>query len=223
MSSLRLVVFDCDGTLVDSQHIICSAMISAFSTAGLVPPDPLKIRRVVGLSLVEAVAALIPDSGEDMHIQVADFYKTAFRGLVEREQANEPLYPGVLEALQSLADAGYVMGVATGKGRRGLLRVLERHDLGDYFITLQTADDAPGKPHPQMVLQAMAEAGSRPEDTIVVGDTSFDMAMARAAKTAAVGVSWGYHERGELLAHGAKEVIGSYHELFPLVTRMMAT
>lgn len=221
MSPVRLVIFDCDGTLVDSQHIICTAMTRAFVACDLAAPDPVKVRRIVGLSLLEAVAALIPQATRSVHNQVVDLYKAQFRKLGEMEHAHEPLYPGAKEALAGLAAAGFVMGVATGKGRRGLGGVLDRHGLRDYFTTLQTADDAPGKPHPQMVLQAMAEVGANPQDTIVVGDTSFDMAMARAARTTALGVAWGYHEPDELLAHGAAQVLGSYSELLPLVTRMM--
>lgn len=221
MSRVRLVIFDCDGTLVDSQNVICTAMTGAFAAAGLAAPDPVKVRRVVGLSLVEAVAALLPEREEALHQEIADFYKSQFRRLGEAAHAPEPLYPGARQALEGLAEAGFVMGVATGKGRRGLRGVLERHGLEDYFQTLQTAEDAPGKPHPQMILQAMADVGARPQDTIMVGDTSFDMAMARAAKTAALGVAWGYHEPDELLAHGALQVLGCYSELLPLAKQMM--
>lgn len=220
MTATKLVVFDCDGTLVDSQHMICAAMNAAFRACGLGLPDALAVRRVVGLSLVEAVAVLLPDADTALHIKVADLYKAGFRDLREQHH-QEPLYPGTVDALKTLHDAGYLMGVATGKSRRGLDSVLSRNGLGHFFVTLQTADDAPGKPHPQMVLQAMDEAGASPANTIVVGDTSYDMGMAKAAGAAAIGVSWGYHEPQELTEHGASAVIRDYDELAPLVRRMI--
>jgi phosphoglycolate phosphatase len=221
MSDIKLVVFDCDGTMVDSQHMICAAMNGAFTVHGLALPDPVKVRRVVGLSLVEAVARLLPDADPEMHVRLAEQYKTEFRHLRETEHSYEPLYPGVKEVLVQLSRAGYLLGVATGKSRRGLIAALDRHGLSDFFLTLQTADDAAGKPHPQMVLQAMAAAGAAPQHTVVVGDTSFDMEMARSARAGAVGVAWGYHEPEELKASGASEVISELSELLPLVEKML--
>ncbi len=219
MSAAKLVIFDCDGTLVDSQHMIGAAMNAAFESCQLDLPEPHAVRRVVGLSLVEAVSVLIPDADPDLHILVADKYKAGFRHLREKELQQEPLYPGTIEALEQLRDAGYLMGVATGKSRRGLRAVIDLHNLGAFFVTLQTAEDAAGKPHPQMVQQAMTEAGVDPSDTVVIGDTSYDMAMARAAGATGVGVSWGYHDPHELTEHGAVKVIDDFKQLFPLVTQ----
>lgn len=215
MTDLRLVVFDCDGTLVDSQHVIFAAMSHAFDGHGMTVPDLDAVRRVVGLGLVEAVETLVPDLDRAAHITLADSYKNAF-GLLRHDPLHaEPLFPGVREALVALADAGYLLGVATGKSRKGLAATLRMHDLTDMFVTLQTADDAPGKPHPGMLENAMRATGARPADTVMVGDTVFDIRMAGNAGTHALGVSWGYHLPHELTAAGARHVLGGYDGLSP--------
>jgi len=225
----RLVVFDCDGTLVDSQHLIAAAMAGAFAAAGLAPPEPERVRRVVGLSLASAVAELVPERegegdggcGEAGPVAaIVDHYRRHFAEL-RRAPHHEPLFPGALAALDALEDDGFVLGVATGKSLRGLRSTLSRHDLERRFVTLQTADQAPGKPHPGMLERAIAEAGTAPRRTVLVGDTSFDMEMALNAGVAAIGVSWGYHEAAELRSAGARVVIDAFAELPPLVAAML--
>ena len=199
----RLAIFDCDGTLVDSQHNICRAMESCFTAAGLDPPESDRTRKVVGLSLFEAMQAILPDAEPDLHGWLADRYKKAFQDLRSAGLADEPLYDGVDELLDRLESEGWLLGVATGKSDRGLALCLEHHGLLDRFITLQTADRHPSKPHPSMIEQALAEAGADREASLMIGDTSYDMAMAKAAGVAAIGVAWGYHPPEELLAAGA--------------------
>jgi phosphoglycolate phosphatase len=189
----RLVVFDCDGTLVDSQHAIVACMRDAFSVHGCAAPEDAAIRQVIGLSLDEAVARLAA-AGAPAE-KVAEAYRQAFFAMRSRPDFHEPLFPGVAAALDALDSAGCLLGVATGKARRGLLATLERHGLCGRFVTLQTADLNPGKPHPAMLLRAMAETGADPDRTVLVGDTSYDMEMARRAGARAVGVAWGYHDR----------------------------
>lgn len=202
----RLALFDCDGTLVDSQVNICVAMEDSFRRAGLVAPERPLIRRIVGLSLFEAVRALAPGAGDELLMQLAEDYKTAFQRLRGRGLVEEPLFEGIAETLVALAEAGWLMGVATGKSDRGLAHCLAHHGIADHFVTLQTADRHPSKPHPSMIHQAIADAGAVPETTLMIGDTSFDIGMAIAAGTTAVGVAWGYHDRQELLAEGAHHV-----------------
>ncbi len=214
---LRLAVFDCDGTLVDSQHLILQAMTAAFAALGREPPPAAGVRRVIGLSLAECMVRLAPEESPDHHSRLVAAYKDAFFALRRDPDLHEPLFPGAIEALEALEAAGFLMGVATGKARRGLAAVLERHGLGRFFHTLQTADDGPGKPHPSMLLRAMAETGAAPADTVMVGDTTFDMTMARGASVAAIGVAWGYHDPAELLAAGAHALIDSFAELEPLL------
>lgn len=202
----RLAIFDCDGTLVDSQANICLAMEECFALAGLEPPCRERTRRVVGLSLVEAMRAMLPDEGPDFHTALAEDYKQAFQRLRGRGMIEEPLYEGVAELIDALDREGWLLGVATGKSDRGLALCLERHGLQRRFVTLQTADRHPSKPHPSMIEQAIAEAGASAGTTAMIGDTSFDMAMARAAGVTAIGVDWGYHDARELEAAGAHYV-----------------
>lgn len=202
----RLAIFDCDGTLVDSQHNICLAMEDCFQRGGLVPPDRAAIRRIVGLSLMEAVCELVPDAEPELQRQLSEDYKTAFQRLRGFGLVEEPLFDGIAELIATLIEDGWLLGVATGKSDRGLAHCLGYHGIGHHFVTLQTADRHPSKPHPSMIHQAMRDAGAMPEDTLMIGDTAFDIGMARAAGVTAVGVAWGYHEPAELLAEGAHHV-----------------
>lgn len=203
----RLAVFDCDGTLVDSQANICRAMEEAFAIAGRTAPDRMAIRRIVGLSLVEAVRTLLPDDDDALHRRMATDYKDAYYRMRTTGALDyETLFDGMPAVLAQLIDDGWRLGVATGKSDRGLAHVLAQHGIADRFVTLQTADRHPSKPDPAMLIAAMAEAGATAADTVMIGDTSFDMAMARAATVRAVGVAWGYHHADELTASGADVV-----------------
>ena len=213
----RLVVFDCDGTLVDSQHLIVEAMTRAFETADRMAPPAESIRRIVGLSLLHAMEVLAPEADRPAHEALVEGYREAFMEIRQRPDHTEVLYPGVHETLAHLEGAGWLLGVATGKSLRGMHATIARHGLDGRFVTIQTADIAPGKPHPGMLLQAMAEAGAAPETTVLVGDTSFDMEMARNAGVPAVGVAWGYHPTEELVQAGAHSVIERFDELHGLV------
>ncbi|MDJ0944334.1 MAG: HAD-IA family hydrolase [Kiloniellales bacterium] len=217
----RLIVFDLDGTLVDSQHIIVEAMSAAFSGSGFAPPEARSVRRVVGLSLEEAVARLLPDAASCKAEAVADRYRDAFLDLHADPAHEEPLYPGALETLAALDRPETLLGIATGKGRSGLRRVLQRHGLLERFVTLQTADDGPGKPDPAMLSRAMAEAGVERRATLMVGDTTFDMEMARRAGILGIGVGWGYHEPEELLAAGASRIVEAFDELEALLSEIL--
>ncbi len=213
----RLAIFDCDGTLVDSGHNICLAMEDCFARAGLPAPCRTATRRVVGLSLVEAMRAMVPEGGDDLHIALAEDYKHSFQRLRGQGLVEEPLYAGVAELIDALEEDGWLLGVATGKSDRGLSLCLEAHGLSRRFVTLQTADRHPSKPHPSMIEQAMADAGAAPETTLMIGDTSFDMAMARAAGVTAVGVAWGYHQPQELIAAGAHHIAAHPLDISDLV------
>jgi phosphoglycolate phosphatase len=199
----KLVVFDCDGTLVDSGATIYRALSETFDRHGLALPPPSESRKVIGLSLTEAMAALVPDAN---HLQLAETYKSCFHTARQNGLVEEPLFDGILELLDDLEADGWLLAVATGKSDRGLRHCLESHGLHARFVSLQTADRHPSKPHPSMVEQAMADARAEPAATVVVGDTSYDMAMAVAAGATAIGVGWGYHHRSELEAAGAHAV-----------------
>jgi phosphoglycolate phosphatase len=202
----RLAIFDCDGTLVDSQSNICLAMEACFADAALPAPDRAAVRRIVGLSLPEAMRALLPDHPDPFHHDLAEGYKRSFQRMRAEGRVEEILYDGIVDVLDRMEADGWLLGVATGKSDRGLRLVLEHHGLHPRFVTLQTADRHPSKPHPSMIELAMAEAGASPETTVMIGDTSYDMMMARAAGTRALGVAWGYHPPHELSAAGAHAV-----------------
>ena len=181
----RLAIFDCDGTLVDSQANICMAMEHAFEGAGLTPPRRHDIRRVVGLSLVESMRVLLPDAEDKCH----------------------------RDMLSEMDACGWLLGVATGKSDRGLIRCLDHHAITGLFVTLQTADRHPSKPHPSMVYQALADAGTDARNAVVIGDTVYDIHMGRAAGTRTVGVNWGYHSVEDLREAGADYIAESMDDL----------
>lgn len=211
---MKLVLFDVDGTLVDSQNIIVAAQRMAFAAYGLEPPSREMSLSIVGLSLVEAFTVLVGPKGPVEGL--ADAYKDAFATLRQDPALAEPLFPGAGECLGWLSGREDVrLGIATGKSRRGVAHLLERHDWHRMFATIQTADDAPSKPHPGMILQAMEELGIAPQDTVMVGDSSYDMAMARAAGVHSVGVSWGFQPVAALTEAGADRIVHSYAELEP--------
>ena len=213
----RLAIFDCDGTLVDSQLNICLAMEDCFARAGLAAPCRERARRVVGLSLVEAMRAMLPEADPEFHITLAEDYKLAFHRLRGQGLVDEPLYEGVTDLIDALESDGWLLGIATGKSDRGLGLCLAHHGLSRRFVTLQTADRHPSKPHPSMVEQAMADAGADRATPIMIGDTSFDMAMARAAGVTAIGVAWGYHEPRELRDAGAHHVADHPSDILELI------
>ncbi|CAA0099382.1 Pyrophosphatase PpaX [Starkeya nomas] len=218
---MKLVLFDCDGTLVDSQHVIVAAMTRAFARAELALPPREAVLGIVGLSLVEAMRRLGDDDPHFPAERLADLYREAFRELRTEPGFFEPLFPGVRGVLDKLsAREDVLLGIATGKSQRGVAAVLGHHGLDGRFVTIQTADDAPSKPHPAMVLQAMAATGVHAEDTVLIGDTSFDMVMARAAGARAIGVTWGYHPRETLRQSGAERLVSDADTLVGVIDEM---
>lgn len=207
---MKLIIFDVDGTLVDSQHLINAAMTTAFESAGLAPLPMSKVLSIVGLSLPEAIARLAPEVDAATQARIVQGYKESF--MTARKADPAPLYPGARDCLDRLngrEDA--LLGIATGKSRRGLDAMLAHHDLARHFVTAQVADDHPSKPHPSMLYAALAEAGA--QQAVMIGDTVFDIEMARAAGLPAIGVSWGYHPAEALHDSGAFTVVDDYAAL----------
>ncbi len=193
MVTLTLALFDVDGTLVDSQAHILAAMERVFEQHNRPAPTRAAILGIVGLSLDVAFLKLCPDAPMAQRANMVEGYKQAFHDL-RSEIPKSPLYPGAVECLADLAARDdIVLGVATGKSRRGLDYVLDSHNLRDLFLTTQVADDHPSKPHPSMATTAMAESGA--DRGVMIGDTSFDMDMGRAAGMKTLSVTWGYHNR----------------------------
>ncbi len=220
---MTLVVFDVDGTLVDSHHVIATAMIAAFAQLEYDPPPAAAIRRIVGLSLIDAVAVLEPGLPPHACEALAAQYKRAFLSAVSDNRRAETLFPGAADAVGRLASDGYFLGIATGKSQRGLQRTLDHFGLRDHFHTMQTGDRAPSKPSPVMVQMAMTAVGVKPHETLVVGDTCYDVEMARRAGAHAIGVTWGNHPPTELLAAGALEIIERFDDLDRVVERVLGS
>ena len=220
---LKLAIWDVDGTIVDSRQVIQKAMDRAFRRAGLGGIEYDRTRTIVGLELTEAVTRLAPpDYSAVQAVQLATFYKEAF--VEQRAEAgfSEPLYDGVRDTIERLVDAGWLMGVATGKARRGLDIVFEHHGLHRYFDTLQTVDGGAGKPHPRMVLDAMRETGTDTFQTVMIGDTRFDMEMGRNAGVHTLGVGWGFHTADEIAEGGADSIHHDFAGLDAALDRFAA-
>ena len=219
---MKLVVFDCDGTIVDSQAGIVLSMDHAFSAMNLVPPARAATLSVVGLSLPEAISVLAPDLDRASRAELAEIYKSAFRELKHDPAESEILFPNAKETIARLAlRDDHLLGVATGKSRRGVDRLFQREGWHESFATIQTADDHPSKPHPSMLLRAMLETDTTPDLAVMIGDTTYDMEMARAAGVAAIGVAWGYHEVAALKDAGAHLIIERFEDLPDAIERAL--
>lgn len=215
-AAMDLIIFDLDGTLINSEAILLAAQVETFGRHGLVHPGREAGLGVVGLTLNVALMRL---AGLDQPDEIlTETYREVFGAMRRQAETDaaldEPLFAGVAETLALLARRqGLSLGIATGKSRRGADYIIERHGWQGLFATIQTADDAPSKPHPGMILRAMAETGAAPERTAMVGDSSFDIEMAVAAGVAPVAVSWGFQPVGSLVALGARHVLDDFAAL----------
>ncbi|MDQ0394082.1 HAD-IA family hydrolase [Labrys monachus] len=216
---MKLVLFDVDGTLLDSQHLIYSALSETLARMERPLMDRAFMLSIVGLSLETAMVHLLgPETPTAEVERAAGHYRDIFQVLRADPAYAAPLFPGALETVAALRRRDdVVLGIATGKSQRGVAHILDGFGWRDVFATVQTADDAPSKPHPAMVLQAGRAVGVPPEDIVMIGDTSFDIAMGRAAGARTVGVSWGNHTVEALREAGADHIIEDFAQLPPLV------
>jgi len=219
-SPLRLAVFDLDGTIVNSTANIVRAVHEAAALMDVAPPAQNEIPLVIGLSLTEALGRLFPALEQPRLLQLDQAYRDCFNRFRTEEGFDEPLFEGTHSILDALDAQGVLLGIATGKGMRGVRHVLERHGLSERFVTIQTPDHSPGKPNPQMLYRAMAETGARPENTVMIGDTSFDILMGRAAGVSTLGVSWGNHPTTDMLAAGAHHIVDQLPDLLHAITAL---
>lgn len=221
MAQPRLIMFDMDGTLIDSGSIIAEHMATTFRDHGLPEPTREMSHSIIGLSLEVAMANLAGCDTETA-LLMADTYRGHYRAMLATGDRQEPLYAGALDALARLrAHEASILGIATGKGLHGVNRILALHALTDHFVTLQTPDHNPSKPHPGMILRACSETGIDPAATVMVGDTTFDMELGRSAGAKTVGVSWGYHARVALEEAGAHIIIDDYADLDDAIEKVL--
>ena len=219
---MPLIMFDMDGTLIDTHGLISEHMATAFTDNGLPEPTPADVRQIIGLSLPIAVARLAPSSDAAFVDRVVDSYRSAYRESLEHNAEREPLYPGARDALDRLHRRPEMqLGIATGKGLSGVHRILANHAIAGHFVTLQTPDHNPSKPDPGMLLSAMRDTGASPNETIMIGDTTFDIELAMNAGCQAIGVTWGYHDPSDLLRAGAGAMIDAYDELDAAIARLL--
>jgi phosphoglycolate phosphatase len=213
---VQLVIFDVDGTLVDSQDFIVEAQHYAFTQCGLPPVSRARALSIVGLSLREAFIELAgPDAPAD---ELAQAYKDFWALNRHNPAYGYRMFPGAVEVIERLARREDIaLGIATGKSRRGVDHLFDTHKWHDYFVTVQTSDDHPSKPAPSMITTALAQTGIAPERTVMIGDTRFDIEMAVAAGVRPIGVSWGYHGVADLHAAGAACVIDDFEALWPML------
>lgn len=205
--TLKLSIWDMDGTIVDSREVIQTAIVRAFETCGIAPPDYDATRQTIGLGLNEACQRLLPIGTDEARLpSVVEAYRQAFVARRSEPDFREPLYDGAVEALERLANDGWLIAMATGKSHRGIRAVFEMHPLEQYFDTIWCADDGPGKPHPFMVEEAMKAVGAEPQQTLMIGDAIFDIQMGNAAGVETHGVGWGFGTLNELRAVGADRV-----------------
>lgn len=212
---MKLVLFDCDGTLVDSGKLIHEVMARTFVEFGHARPEFALTKSIIGLTLASAIARMQgkPDVDSEAAAMAAH-YKSIYGGVRAEDGYQEPLFEGIQGVIDRLAEREEMLiGAVTGKSRRGLDIILDTHGFRPHFIVSRTADDCPSKPHPAMVLECCHETGMDIRDTIVIGDAIYDMQMAKSAGAKAIGVSWGYASVDDLGTAGADVIVHQPDEL----------
>ena len=207
------IVFDCDGTIVDSLSSIALVIQNTFKNVGIISPSKEAIKATIGLHLKDAFKVLLVKQDQELVTILMRKYKQEMSRHRELVKEIDPLYPDAKNIIMGLYLEGCTLGIATGKSKMGLERTLQHHDLTGYFSNFQTSDNCRSKPSPDMLNCAMAEMNMAPENTLMVGDTTYDMEMAINAGTKAIGVAWGYHDVDSLYSAGASVVIHKYREL----------
>ncbi len=205
-----IIILDCDGTLVDSAAHIVEVFNEAIVTFGYAPLPPERIARIIGLSFDDAMSRLLPEATEDERARIIHIYRARY---AVNAVGRDPLFTGVREFLDLVREQGRHLAMATGKSRAGALRIIAEHRLGEYFVAIKTGDLCRPKPHPEMLRQILDEMGLPADRALMVGDTTFDVEMARAAGIRAIGVGCGAHAADELVEAGAELVVPSLPDL----------
>ncbi|MCJ8324850.1 MAG: HAD-IA family hydrolase [Rhizobiales bacterium] len=216
----KLVIFDLDGTLIDGAQACIPAMQHAFRTVNLPVPNAVQVKNMIGLSITPAIYHILSSFNDIRHVseseveQIGDIYKDYFYQSRIANKHQSPIYSGALKCLAKLhANPNILLSIATGKSRRGVNAFLDKYELNNLFSTSWCATECHSKPHPEMIDQAMNTLGIDAENTIMVGDTEFDMQMAKNAKVHAIGVDWGYHSQELMLKSGANQIVDNFEQL----------
>ena len=210
---MRFIIFDCDGTLVDSQKAIMRGIHTAWLVEGLTPPLLSDVLNIIGLPLLKAIEVLNPQGDDAQNSRLEQGFFNTFNNAEVAVEEEEPLYHGVIETLQALKKTGALLAVITGKGRHGLRKVFDRHNLHDLFVVTKTADCGAGKPNPQVLLDAMDEVGADKTNSVIIGDTTYDILMGKNAGIKSIGVSFGYHSVADLKEAGAELIVDAFTDL----------
>jgi phosphoglycolate phosphatase len=219
---MRLVIFDMDGTLIDSVALIVETVTAAFEAVNEPAPSEAAIRAISGISAREAMAMLAPAANTARVEEILQSYRTQYGG--RSGGAREPMFAGALAALERLRHRpDTILAVATGKGFSGATVLLKAHGVLDWFHSVETPTHNRGKPDPQMLETAMGKAGASAAETVMIGDTVHDMKMAKAGGVKAIGVGWGYHAVADLRAAGADLVIAGFDELDGAIEKLLAS
>lgn len=218
--TLRLAAFDLDGTLLDSASSIVGNVLECWEACGFPVPEPDDVRRIIGLPWNESVEALLPGAGEKEFKQIRQYHEDVKNGIRTRTPRSQKLFPGVEDMVDEVERSGYLLAIITSRSGGRLESLLEENRILRRFVVLKTADDGPGKPNPDLMFQALKETGVDRQNAIMIGDTTFDMQMARSARTAALGVSWGVHDDHELREAGAQHVAENMIEILPSIQRL---
>jgi phosphoglycolate phosphatase len=210
MSKYNLIVFDWDGTLMDSQARIITSMQTAIAEFDIEPRSSEQIRNIIGLGLEQAIIVLYPELSAPQNTELANCYRNHF---FDANALASPLFPGAIELLQDLHSKNYSLAVATGKGRRGLNEALEQNNLANFFHSTVCAEETASKPDPLMLQEIMEELDFSAEQTVMIGDSEYDLEMANNAKVASIAVSFGVHDKSRLLQYKPLTCIDSLSEL----------
>ncbi len=219
MSEFKLVVFDWDGTLMDSEARIVACLAASAADLGLPDQGAARYRNVIGLGLAEALGNLFPEHDRSVHQALVERYRHHF---LHGDPTPSQLFEGAKETVHALAEQGYLLAVATGKGRNGLDLILKETGMGDYFHATRCADETFSKPHSEMLLQLMDVLGADPRETLMIGDTEYDMLLANNAGTHALAASYGVHELERLLQHGPLGHLDRIGDLLPWIDNRRA-
>jgi phosphoglycolate phosphatase len=206
----KAIVFDWDGTLMDSIGKIVESMQSSAKHLGLPIPDYNQAKNVIGISLLPALKQLFNIDDDKAATDLFHTYKEQFK---DHTQISSPLFSGAIELLENLKQRGYILAIATGKGRQGLVHNWQHSNTGHFFSVSRTADDAQSKPSPDMLQQILCELNLSADQVLMVGDTTYDMAMAEAINMDRIGVSFGVHSADTLQKHKPLAVIDTLQEL----------